>query len=77
MVTTITISEQTKEMLMKYKGERSWDEFLRELAEILGRIKSEERKRKIKELERFLRSLSDDEIREIEKAIKVMRKWKY
>ncbi len=50
MPTTITIREETKEMLREMKGEKDWDSFLRELAENYLKMKREEIRAKLREL---------------------------
>ncbi len=57
--TTITISRETKALLEALKGDKTWDEFLREIAEEIMRKRREEARR---ELARLL------EAEEVEKA---------
>lgn len=49
MSTSITISRETKEILM-LKGSKTWDEFLREVAEELVKRKREEARRALAQL---------------------------
>jgi len=50
MGTTITVSVETKELLRRLKGERSWDQFLRELALRELKRRREEVRRRLNEL---------------------------
>ncbi len=50
MPTTITLREETKELLRMLKGSKDWDSFLRELAENYLEMKREENRKKLREL---------------------------
>lgn len=50
MSTTITISRETKEILEMLKGNKTWDEFLREVAEELVKKRREEARRALAQL---------------------------
>lgn len=50
MPTTITVREETKELLKSLKGDRDWDSFLRELASFYLSSRREEVRRKLSEL---------------------------
>ncbi len=51
MPTTITISEETKELLAKLKGDKTWDELLLELAENYRREKARKALEELREIE--------------------------
>ncbi|NOZ58291.1 MAG: hypothetical protein GXO66_01735 [Euryarchaeota archaeon] len=48
MPSTITVSRELKEELRRYKGHKSWEEFLREVVEILAALRRERAKEKAK-----------------------------
>lgn len=50
MPTTITIEEETKELLKTLKGNRDWNSFLKNLAEEYISIKREAIRKRLKEL---------------------------
>ena len=50
MPTTITIEEETKELLKTLKGDRDWNSFLKNLAEEYISIKREAIRKRLKEL---------------------------
>ncbi|MEM0464303.1 MAG: hypothetical protein QXP31_08365 [Pyrobaculum sp.] len=50
MSTTITISRETKEILEVLKGSKTWDEFLREVAQELVKRRREEARRALAQL---------------------------
>ncbi|MBO8182575.1 MAG: hypothetical protein H0Z28_07250 [Archaeoglobus sp.] len=50
MPTTITIKEDTKELLKSLKGEKDWDSFLKDLAREHLKAKREESRKKLKKL---------------------------
>jgi len=50
MPTTITIKEDTKELLKSLKGEKDWNSFLKDLAKEHLKAKREESRKKLKEL---------------------------
>jgi len=50
MSTTITLSKETKEMLQKLKGNKTWDEFLLELALKEQRTRMEKALKKLREI---------------------------
>ena len=62
MSTTITISKETKKLLSKLKGNKTWDDFLRELA---LKYKSERDKKILEKLRESAdqRDLSYEEVR--------------
>lgn len=49
-ITTISVRPETKRLLASLKGDKSWDEFLLELAEDLRRRKLEEALRKLRQI---------------------------
>ena len=50
MSTTITLSRETKEMLQRLKGNKTWDEFLLELALKEQRTRMEKALKKLREI---------------------------
>jgi hypothetical protein len=48
--TTITISRETRDLLLKLKGKKSWDSFLREMALEEIKKKRQEIREKLQEL---------------------------
>lgn len=48
--TTITVSRKTKELLLRLKGEETWDSFLRRLALEALREKRERARERLREL---------------------------
>ncbi len=51
MSTTITISRRTKDLLARLKGDKTWDEFLLELARDYRRIKAQEALEQLRKIE--------------------------
>ncbi|MDK2464434.1 MAG: antitoxin VapB family protein [Candidatus Korarchaeota archaeon] len=49
-VTTISVRPETKRLLASLKGDKSWDEFLLELAEELRRRRLEEALKKLRQI---------------------------
>lgn len=60
MPTTITVSRETKELLAKLKGDKTWDKFLFELAENYRR---ERTKKALEELRKIEFDSSYEEVR--------------
>jgi predicted CopG family antitoxin len=60
MPTTITVSEETKELLARLKGEKTWDELLLELVENYRREKV---KRALEELRKIEFDSSYEEVK--------------
>lgn len=65
MQSTITISKELKKELERYKGNKTWEEFLKEIKEILMKIKKERAKEKAKKLYELV------EIEEVEKGFRL------
>jgi predicted CopG family antitoxin len=60
MPTTITVSKETKELLAKLKGDKTWDKFLFELVENYRR---ERAKKALEELRKIEFDSSYEEVR--------------
>ena len=70
--TTITVKNEVKKELKKYKGERSWDEFLLNLLREYIRLK------RVKAAEELEESFTKEELDKLEKIIKREKvKWKF
>ena len=62
-LTTITIDANIKKELEKYKGNKNWNEFFKEIIKILEELKKKEKIKLAKELEEI--SFPDVEYNEI------------
>ncbi len=51
MSTTITVSKKTKDLLARLKGNRTWDEFLMELAQKYRRERAQQALKQLREIE--------------------------
>lgn len=51
MSSTITVSKRTKEILVRLKGNRTWDNFLLELAEEYRRKRAEEALERLRKID--------------------------
>lgn len=71
--TTISVSQEIKSELEKLKGSKDWNEFFKEIIEIL----KERKLMKLKELENKIKMLSEEEVKAIEEAIKYVKSWQY
>ncbi len=71
--TTISVSQEIKSELEKLKGSKDWNEFFKEVIEILKGRKL----MKLKELENKIKMLSEEEVKAIEEAIKYVKSWQY
>ncbi|MGQ4891737.1 MAG: antitoxin VapB family protein [Candidatus Njordarchaeia archaeon] len=70
--TTITIRSETKVLLEKLKGGKSWDEFLLEVYYFLTRRK------KIAALSKLREIVSDEDLEFLEKNLEEVKvKWKF
>jgi len=49
--TTITVSKKTKDLLARLKGNRTWDEFLMELAQKYRRERAQQALKQLREIE--------------------------
>ncbi len=70
--TTITVSRETKRMLERLKGEKTWDEFLLEMAFEYRKVKAEKAREYVKKY-----VITDDEVDVILGGVEEDRKlWK-
>jgi len=70
--TTIPISKETKELLDKLRGKKSWDKFLRELVEENMRLK------RVIAAQKLEKMFTEEELELLEKICKEERsKWKF